>query len=86
MKTLFVFTPFLLGLLVSTIYCVKFVGARGLLWAPVFFTTVGLLWFKHIGWRTIIPIFISLVGVLLTMALGYMFDLDFATDPGSAAP
>jgi hypothetical protein len=81
----FFLTPFLLGLVVATIYCVKQVGARGLFWA-FDFVALGVPMFKDIGWRAIIPIFISLVGLLLTVALGVVLDIDGATDPGSTAP
>jgi hypothetical protein len=79
MKDLLVLTPLLLGILVSTIYCVKQVGARGLLWG-LDVCQLWVPWFKFIGWRAIIPIFITLVGLLLTAALGV------AADPGSTAP
>lgn len=79
MKDFLVLTPLLLGILVSTIYCVKQVGSRGLLWT-IDLGALGITWFKIIGWRAIIPIFITLVGLLLTAAL------DVATDPGSTAP
>jgi hypothetical protein len=85
MKLLLVLTPLLLGILVSTIYCVKQVGARGLLWG-LDVCQLWVPWFKLIGWRAIIPIFITLVGFLLSGALGAVIDLDVATDPGSTAP
>lgn len=82
---LLLYTPLLLGILVSTIYCVKQVGARGLLWT-IDLGALGITWFKIIGWRAIIPIFITLVGLLLTAALGAVLDIDPASDPGSTAP
>jgi hypothetical protein len=85
MKLLLVLTPLLLGILVSTIYCVKQVGARGLLWG-LDVCQLWVPWFKFIGWRAIIPIFITLVGFLLSGALDAVIDLDVATDPGSTAP
>lgn len=83
--------PIFLVLLVSTIYCVKQVGSRGLFWAFDFIVMVlGITWFKVIGWRAIIPISISLVGVLvglpLAAAFGSVLDIDPASDPGSTAP
>lgn len=87
MKILLCLVPFIIGLLVSTIYCVKQVGSRGLLWTYDFIVMLfGITWFKDIGWRAIIPILISWVGLLLAGALGVMLDLDPASDPGSTAP
>lgn len=72
---LLMFLPAILGLVFSTVHCVKRFGPSGLLW-PITFLCVPDYFFAKQRWALVVPLLILLSGIAVTLGLFALFGVE----------